>query len=51
MTLPMVEPAPASGRRTIVLPNGHRQNNAIRADATPNGIVMMRMNITSATTA
>ena len=51
MMLPTVEPAPASGRRTIVRPKGQRQNSAIRADAIPNGIVMMRMNITSATTA
>jgi len=51
MTLPTSEPAPASGRRTIVRPNGHRQNSAIRADAMPNGIVMMRINMTSAVSA
>ena len=48
MMLPIIDPAPAPGFLTIVRPNGHRQNSAIRADATPNGIVMIRMNITSA---
>ena len=51
MTLPMSDPAPAPGRRTSVRPNGHRQNSAIRMAAIPNGIVMIRMNITSAATA
>ena len=48
MMLPIVDPAPASGFFTIVRPNGHTQYTAIRAAATPNGIVMIRMNITSA---
>ena len=48
MTLPIPENAPASGRFTTVLPNGHRANIAILSDATPNGIVMMRMKHTSA---
>ena len=43
--------APASGRRTSVRPNGQRQKSAMREAAMPNGIVMMRMNITSATIA
>ena len=48
MTLPIIEPPPALGLRTSVRPNGHRQNSAIRPEAIPNGIVMIRMNITSA---
>ena len=51
MTLPISEPAPAPGFLTIVRPNGHRQNSAIRADAIPNGMVMIRMHITSAANA
>ena len=51
MTFPTSEPVPASGRLTIVRPNGQRQNSAMRAEAIPNGIVMIRMHITSATTA
>jgi hypothetical protein len=51
MMLPMVEPAPASARRTITRPNGHRQKAAMRSAAIPNGIVMMRMNMTSAASA
>ena len=51
MMFPTSEPVPASGRLTIVRPNGQRQNSAMRAEAMPNGIVMMRTNITSATTA
>ena len=51
MMLPISEPAPASGRFTSVRPNGQRQNSAMRADAIPNGMVMIRMNITSATMA
>jgi hypothetical protein len=47
----MSEPAPASGRRTSVRPNGQRQKSAIRALAIPNGIVMIKRNMTSATTA
>jgi hypothetical protein len=47
----MKDPAPASGRRINVRPNGHRQKSAIRAEAIPNGIVTIRMNITSATKA
>ena len=48
MTLPISDPAPASGRRTTVRPNGQRQNSAIRADAIPNGMVMIRTNMISA---
>ena len=51
ITLPINDPVPASARRTSVRPNGHRQNRAIRAEANPKGIVMIKMNITSATTA
>src|SRR5262245_29331837 len=51
MMLPMTDPAPASGRRVMVRPNGHRQNSAMRADAMPNGMVMIKTNITSATMA
>ena len=40
--LPTVEPAPASGGRTIVRPNGHSAKTAILKAANPNGIVMMR---------
>ena len=47
MTLPMAEAAPASGRLTSVRPNGQSAKLAIWNDAIPNGIVMMRMNITS----
>ena len=42
MTLPIPDAMPASGRLTIVLPNGHSANIAIRSDAMPNGMVMMR---------
>ena len=42
MTLPIPEAIPASERLTTVLPNGHRANIAIRSDAMPNGMVMMR---------
>ena len=48
MTFPISEPAPASGRLISVRPNGQRQNSAMRADAIPNGMVMIRMNITNA---
>ena len=41
--LPIVEPAPASERRTILRPNGHRVNAAILKAANPNGIMMIRM--------
>ena len=51
ITFPTSDAAPASGRRTSVRPNGHRQNKAMRADAIPNGIVMIKTNITNATTA
>jgi hypothetical protein len=34
-----------------VRPNGHMQNSAIRADAIPNGLVMIETNMTSATIA
>ena len=43
MTLPMNDGDPASGLLTIVRPNGHSANPAIRNDAMPNGIVMIRM--------
>ena len=43
MTLPMKDGAPAPGLFTIVRPNGHRANPAIRNEAMPNGIVMMKM--------
>ncbi len=42
ITLPTIDPAPALGLRTSVRPNGHRQNSAIRAEAIPNGIVMIK---------
>ena len=48
MTLPIADAAPASGRLTIVLPNGHRAKMPIRSAAIPNGIVMMRMKQMSA---
>jgi hypothetical protein len=41
MTLPIPDAMPASGRLTIVLPNGQSANIAIRSDAMPNGMVMM----------
>ena len=51
MTLPTSDPGARVRARTIVRPNGQRQNSAIRAEAMPNGIVTIRMNITSATIA
>ena len=51
MMLPISEPAPASGFFTSVRPNGQRQTARSAPTATPNGIVMIRMNITSAATA
>ena len=51
ITLPISAPVPAPGLRTIVRPNGHRQNSAIRPAATLNGIVMIRISITSAANA
>jgi hypothetical protein len=51
ITLPTSEPVPASARLTSMRPNGHRQKSAMRAEAIPKGMVMMRTNITSATTA
>ena len=39
---PIAEPAPASGRRTAVFPNGQRAKTAMRSAAIPNGIVMLR---------
>jgi hypothetical protein len=41
--LPIIEPAPASGRRTILRPNGHNVKAAILKAANPNGIVMIKM--------
>ncbi len=46
MTFPIVDAAPAVGRRTTVLPNGQRTYAASRNDAIPNGMVMMRTHIT-----
>ena len=43
MTLPMNDGAPASGLFTIVRPNGHNAKPAIRNEAMPNGMVMIRM--------
>ena len=43
MTLPMNDGAPAPGLFAIVRPNGHSANPAIRNEAIPNGIVMIRM--------
>src|SRR6478752_7189025 len=43
MTLAMKDGAPAPGLFTIVRPNGQRAKPAIRNEATPNGIVMMKM--------
>ena len=48
MTLPIPEAMPASGRLITVLPNGHSANTAIRSEAMPNGIVMIRMKQISA---
>ena len=46
--LPMRDPTPAVSFLTTVRPNGHRQNLAMRSAANPNGIVMIRMNASSA---
>ena len=43
MTLPMNDGEPASGLSTIVRPNGHSAKPAIRNEAIPNGMVMIRM--------
>ena len=51
MTLPIPEPTPASARLTTVLPNGQSANMAMRREAIPNGIVMIRMKQMSAATA
>ena len=48
MTLPTSAPAPASGSSTMVRPNGHSAYDAMRSEAIPNGIVMIRMKHTSA---
>ena len=41
--LPITEPTPASAWRMTVLPKGHAAYPARRNEATPNGIVMIRM--------
>jgi hypothetical protein len=41
ITLPIIEGAPASERRTSVRPKGHNAKVAIRKDAKPKGIVMI----------
>ena len=46
--MPIPDAMPASGRLTIVLPNGHSANIAIRSDAMPNGMVMTKMKQISA---
>ena len=43
MMLPMIEAAPALGRRTILRPNGQSAKAAILKHANPKGIVMIRM--------
>ncbi len=48
ITLPIAEAAPASGRLTSVLPNGQSAKTASLSACRPNGIVMIRMNISSA---
>ncbi len=48
ITLPIAEGAPASGRLTSVRPKGQKAKLAIFTACSPNGIVMIRMNITSA---
>jgi hypothetical protein len=45
------EPAPAVGFFTTVRPKGHSEYPASLKACTPNGIVMMRMNITMPATA
>jgi hypothetical protein len=47
MTLPITDGTPASARRTSLRPNGHSVKSAIRNDASPNGIVTMRMQQTT----
>ena len=47
-TLPIADGAPAPLARTTVLPKGHSAKPAIRSDAMPKGIVMMRMKQMSA---
>jgi len=42
----MADAAPASRRRTTVLPNGQSTYVASRNEAIPKGIVMMKMHIT-----
>src|SRR5579875_2096101 len=46
ITLPTSDPRPASRRTSIVRPNGHSTYAAIRSDAIPNGIVIIRKNST-----
>ena len=43
ITLPIADATPASSRLTTVRPKGHRLYVAIRSEANPNGIVMIRM--------
>jgi hypothetical protein len=47
-TSPMTEAAPASERLTTVLPNGHSANTAMRSEAMPSGIVMIKTKQTRA---
>src|SRR5208283_5664087 len=48
MTFPMRAPVPAVGLSTIVRPNGHNANEAMRSDANPKGMVMMSKKLMSA---
>ena len=51
ITLPTTDMAPAVGRRTSVRPKGQSAKLAMRNDAIPNGIVMIRMHATTPATA
>ena len=48
MTFPISAPVPAPGFSTIVRPNGHRANDAMRSAAKPKGMVTMSRKQTSA---
>ena len=48
MTLPISAPVRGPGLSTTVRPNGHSANNAMRAEAKPKGMVMMRTKQTRA---
>ena len=51
MMFPRTDPAPAVGFFTTVRPKGHSEYPASLNACTPNGIVMIRMNITMPATA